>query len=601
MEAAILSGNLLKQIEETLNLAADEISKTGSQAFELTLLDAKGTLKKIKYGRPPQEKSETLEYPLPGEIKLRLKIDQITPQLTLIFERAGLKIEKLLLKKELDDLRFCCETVSQALPHLVTIHDAEMRIIKVNRATCEFLGLPQEEILGRKCYEIFHQTSAPPEDCPALKLFRGEKRNIQQIELFPFNRIVQVTVSALIDKEGQLKGYVHIVIDLTEKKELEEKLILAQKLEALGTLAGGIAHDFNNLLTPILGFAEIALLKTKDSQIKGYLSNIISCAKRAKELIAQIKAFSHQGNLDRKPLLIETLVKEGSKLIEAVLPNNIEIKTEIKPCGYILGNPTEIQQILLNLASNAFYAMKERGGVLTISLEPKEIEGQKFACLTVADTGIGIPPEIMPRIFDPYFTTKPPKVGTGLGLAVVQGIVKNSGGQIEVKSKPGQGTTFKIYLPLLEKGEEQRFSNSIEVIPGEGEIILLLEDDEQNLKVLEEGLRTLGYKVIPCQRCEEALLEFFKQPEKIDLFLTDLLLPGARGDSVAKVIKESRPDLPVILLTGFNENIEENGTVDKVLMKPVALNQLAEAIRQLLTKKCPSILTTTPPPRSFLK
>jgi len=277
-----------------------------------------------------------------------------SPLVSLGFENLVTLLESQILKRKFQELSLCCEIVTNTIPQVVTIHDTEMRIIKANRTAEEFLNLPASRIIGRYCFEVFHGTKEPPPQCPARKLFEGESKSTQEMRLDSLGRIVQVNVSALWDEKKRLKGFVHIVSDLTERRELEEKLVLAQKLEALGTLAGGIVHDFNNLLTPILGFAEVALLQSEDPKLKGYLKNIVSCAKRAKELIAQIQTFSHQGSLDRKPLLIESLVKEAVKLIKAVLPKNIRIETDIKSCGYILGNPTEIQQILLNLLAMPF-------------------------------------------------------------------------------------------------------------------------------------------------------------------------------------------------------------------------------------------------------
>lgn len=561
-----------------------------SEEFVLALLEGEKVLASFSNGAIKDFSSlppgfEILERPLGPKFKLVLAARHTSSGLKEIFEEEALRFENHLLRKELEELRLCCETISSALPQAITIHDTEMRVIKANQAACKLLGLPLEEIIGRKCYELFHAETSPPDYCPALKIFNGELKSVREVELDLYNRVVEINVSALTDEKGNLKGYVHVVIDLTEQKELKEKLVLAQKLEALGTLAGGIAHDFNNLLTPILGFAEVALLKTTDEGIKNYLLNIISCAKRAKEIIAQIQAFSHQGGLEHKPLLIEAMVKEGVKLIQAVLPGNIEIEATITPTGYILGNPTEIQQILLNLASNAFYAMRKRGGKLTIHLEPCEVEGKKFARLTVSDTGEGIPPEVLPRIFDPYFTTKPASEGTGLGLAVVHGIVKSSGGHIKVRSKPGRGTTFDLYFPILEEGNAEEKASEKELDSGHGERILILEDDEQNLKVLVEGLKVLGYEPIPCRSCDEALLKFFSRPEQFDLFLTDLLLPGTRGDLVASVIKENRPDLPVVLITGYHENVAPHEAVDEVLFKPVTLEDLAKVIKRLLNRK----------------
>ncbi len=526
---------------------------------------------------------ETVSQKVGKDWEVILGLPKISQEVFQKFQNLALQIENDLLQEELREVSLCCEAVSNTLPHVVTIHDPEMRIIKANRAAQEFLGLKMEDLIGKKCFELFHGTKEPPPDCPARRLFQGEGQSFQEMKLDLLGRVVRVDVSLLRDENQKIKGFVHIVTDLTEKRELEEKLVLAQNLEALGTLAGGIAHDFNNLLTPILGFAEVALLKSENQSLKGYLKNIISCAKRAKELVAQIQTFSHRGNLDREPLLLESMVKEAAKLVGAILPKNIEIKIKISPCGYVLGNPTEIQQILLNLASNAFHAMKERGGVLEILLEPTVVEGKPFARLSVKDTGEGIPPEIMPRIFDPYFTTKPAKEGTGLGLAVVQGIVKNSGGFIKVKSSLGQGTTFEIFLPLIEPPlEPKNTGSSSGGLSGKGEKILLLEDDEQNLKALTEALSLLGYKPIPCSSYEEALHAFFKEPHSYNLVITDLLLPGGRSDRIAEIFKEARPDLPVILLTGLKDGIKPKDSLDKVLFKPVSLDELSKALKEFL-------------------
>jgi len=406
------------------------------------------------------------------------------------------------------------------------------------------------------------------------------------------------------DREGKVSGAQAIVEDISERKNLEGQLLQAQKMEAIGTLAGGIAHDFNNILTAILGYVELAVLElSADSKLKYNLEQSLQAAHRAKDLVRQILAFSRQGKQERKPLDICPVVKESLKMLRASLPSTIEIRQNFAEgdLGIIEADPTQIHQILMNLCTNAAHAMEEKGGVLTVSLSKAEIgqeasvayggiKPNQYLRLRVSDTGHGMTPEIKKRIFDPYFTTKEIGKGTGLGLAVVHGIVKSHGGEIEVSSEPGQGTDFDIFFPRSDraKGVLDGAQNSPLTMTG-NERILFVDDERTIAEIGEKMLQRLGYEVAVRTSSIEALELFRGQPDRFDLVITDMTMPNMTGDKLAQEIMKIRPEIPVILVTGFSEQMTEEKAkslgIREYVMKPPVINDFARAIRKALDRK----------------
>ena len=370
-----------------------------------------------------------------------------------------------------------------------------------------------------------------------------------------------------------------------EKKTLEIQLQQSQKMEAIGTLAGGIAHDFNNILGIIIGNTELAVGDVPDwNPVKEYLKEILSASFRARDLVKQILSFSRQSMAIRKPLIITPVIEETIKLLRASTPVTISIQKNFSAkSDQILADPTQIDQILMNLCTNAAHSMREEGGVLEVRLENEE--AGKYLLLTVRDTGTGIPPEIIDRIFDPYYTTKGVGEGTGMGLAVVLGIVKSYDGDLEVFSESGKGTTIRVYFPLT--GEiAKEDAEKPEDLPTGNERILLVDDEESLVRAYTKSLTSLGYDVQSCTSPDRALELFEAQPAKFDLVITDMTMPKMTGDKLAGELIRIRPDIPVILCTGYNVKISAQKAHDTGIkafaMKPLVIKDLANTIRQVV-------------------
>lgn len=393
-----------------------------------------------------------------------------------------------------------------------------------------------------------------------------------------------------------------------EHLRLQEQLQQSQKLEAIGTLAGGIAHDFNNILSAILGYAELAIEVSRDNAEAEYsVREILKAGHRARDLVAQILTFSRQNPQERRPLKIQSILKETAKLLRGSIPSTIAIRTNIdETCEPVLADAGQIHQVVMNLCTNAYHAMRpfaaspESSGrlcILSLSLEPFEIGPGEFSRirelapgpyirLSVSDTGAGIPPEIQARIFEPYFTTRPTGEGTGLGLAIVQGIVKAHQGTIEVDSQPGAGSRFHIYLPVcLSADIRESKADRSRWVPSGTEHILLVDDE---IPILEVGRRTLeryGYTVTTCESGIEAMRLFLADPSKYDVVITDLTMPRMTGMELANRLLQARPGLPIILCTGYSESVTreaaEAAGIREFILKPIVARDLAAKIRDL--------------------
>jgi signal transduction histidine kinase/ActR/RegA family two-component response regulator len=379
----------------------------------------------------------------------------------------------------------------------------------------------------------------------------------------------------------------------------ERQLQQVMKLQAIGTLAGGIAHDFNNILFPIVGYTELTMDDIpEDSQARQNLEEILKATNRAKELVQQILTFSRQGGQERKPLQVQFLIKEALKLLRATIPSTIDIEYNVdEECGHIMGDPTQIHQVVMNLCTNAYHSMQETGGTLEVALKEVDISykisvervGMKVGRhleLTVKDTGHGMGAEVLERIFEPYYTTKELGKGTGLGLSVIHGIIKNHGGDISVSSQLDKGTTFTVYLPVIDDVDiEIEPVQKITATQG-NEHILLVDDEKQIIDIEQQILERLGYTVTPKTDSQEALKEFAALPEKFDLVITDMTMPKITGDQLARKLMDIKPEIPVILCTGYNETINEEKAlamgIDKFIMKPIVKDDLARIIRTVL-------------------
>jgi PAS domain S-box-containing protein len=388
--------------------------------------------------------------------------------------------------------------------------------------------------------------------------------------------------------------------DVTEQTRLEDQFRQAQKMEAIGTLAGGIAHDFNNILGAIIGYTGMIDMfdVPEESPIKAKLNEVLKAAHRAKDLVAQILTFSRQTEQERKPVQLNYIVKEALKFLRASLPTTIEIRQHVENEEFItMADPTQMHQVLMNLCTNAAHAMLETGGGLEVTLSALDLDvksAERFVdlfpgCylkLTVSDTGHGMMPEIMERIFDPFFTTKKSGEGTGMGLAVVHGIVKSHGGEITVDSDLGRGTTFQVVLPRIEMAAVEPDDENAPSMPTGTERILFVDDEKSLVKVVQHILHRLGYDVTAKTSSREALELFRSQPERFDLVITDQTMPYMTGIELAREMMQIRPDIPVILCTGFSETATpervEAAGICELINKPLDPSTLAVAVRRVL-------------------
>ncbi len=383
-----------------------------------------------------------------------------------------------------------------------------------------------------------------------------------------------------------------------EKEKLESQLRRVQRLETIGTLAGGVAHDFNNLLTPILGFSDLALRQLElNHPVCANIEEVIKAAHRAKDLVRQILIFSREAEPEHCSTQLHLVFKEALKLIRASLPATIEIRENLDGhCGTVSCDPSQMHQVLMNLCTNAFDAMRESGGVLEVSLDSLEVdhtlsclhvnlnEGH-YARLSVSDTGCGMDRTTMERIFEPFFSTKKVGEGTGLGLSVVHGIVRAHGGGITVYSEPGIGTTFRIYLPMQPQGGEEIALRNQPIMTG-SERVLFVDDEHAIVNMGKMMLERLGYHVTATTSSEEAFWLFHSAPDSFDLLITDQTMPYMTGDRLAKEALNIRPDLPIVLITGFSERVTELNYralgIREFAMKPLLMRDLAEAVRRAL-------------------
>jgi signal transduction histidine kinase/ActR/RegA family two-component response regulator len=432
---------------------------------------------------------------------------------------------------------------------------------------------------------------------PVAELER-EAQSIRQQNLEPsppvktaYNEI-QETADSFATMKSALREHA------IEKEQLENQIRHSQKMEAIGTLAGGVAHDFNNILYPIIGYTEMTLDELPEGgTARENLKEILTAAKRARLLVEQILTFSRQDPQGRIPIKLQPLLEESLALLRATLPSTITIRQEIdEDVGPVFADPTQLQQVVMNLCTNAFHAMQSHGGTLTVALRavpggiapsPDDDTDRRSEALmlSISDTGSGMSQETLDRVFEPYFTTKRPGEGTGMGLAVVHGIVTGHGGTIDVHSKPGIGTQIDILLPRTQKMVDEQHFGAREAKGGR-EKVIVVDDEEQIVRMQEQMLNQLGYRVTAFTDSISALERFDDSPYSFDVVLTDLTMPKLTGDRLAREMLKIRPDIPIILCTGFSELIDEKTAhemgIRKLLFKPVVKAELADALRDAL-------------------
>ena len=536
----------------------------------------------------------------------RDSLEKIVGERTSELTQANVRLQQTIINQELAEERLSqekntLEAVFSAMSDGLSVHDRDFKILFQNAVLSKRYG----DCTGQLCHAAYHGRDTPCENCGLLGCIKdGATHWFEMSESSDReNLFFELGMSPVRNGKGAIIAAVEVIRDITEQKRLADQLLQAQKMEAIGTLAGGIAHDFNNILTAILGYAELSKFEVEPgSDLSRNLAEIISASRRAGDLIRQILTFSRKAAFKKQPLQIHPVVKEALKLIRGTIPSTIDIRPEIAgDCGTILADVTQIHQVIMNLCTNAYHAMQQQGGILIVRLQNTVINGEtsdpptgltpgNYVQLTVSDTGHGMDETTLDRVFDPYFTTKKQGEGTGLGLATVHGIVKNHGGVISVRSAPNEGTTFDIYFPQVDADISAALTGGKETESTSYAAKILLVDDEEMLIRVGKGiLKKLGHTVTAFSNSQDALDYFRKDPLVFDLLLTDQMMPGLTGLELAKQCLALRPDLPVILATGYSEAISKEQAqaqgISAILWKPVTINTMAETIQQALSEK----------------
>ena len=510
--------------------------------------------------------------------------------------------------------------IVEAVPGGIVHVSPEGQLVHANAEAQRVLGLSYDELTQRFVADFASQTiwenGSPCDvaDYPVTKcLATNRPQAAKTIGVRrPDGTLAWAVFTAIPlrdDATGESRGAVVTFLDITERKQIEEErqrlaaqLRQMQKMDAIGTLTGGIAHEFNNMWTAILGFAQLAKARTAEtSPVSQYLQAVQTAGQRAQSLVQQLLTFSHPSAHDRQPIALGPVIQEALELLRATLPTTIDIRQSLASAsGMVLADATQIYQVLMNLGANAEYAMRETGGILEISLDDIEVDEAvaalhanlqpgSYVRLTVRDTGAGMPKDVVERIFEPFYTTKGIGEGTGMGLAVVHGIVESHDGAMTLDSAPGAGSAFSIYLPRVDADADSAAEPSEPVIPQGAGCVLLVDDEEILARLGEELLQYLGYEVVAHTNSLDALYTFQKEPHRFDVVITDQTMPAMTGATLVEELRSIRPDIPIILCTGFSHlmNAEKARAldVDAFVMKPGVTHELAVTIQQVLERR----------------
>ncbi|MGD2037127.1 MAG: PAS domain S-box protein, partial [Desulfobacterales bacterium] len=490
-------------------------------------------------------------------------------------------------------------TVYETIPDPVTIIQTEDgRCVDINSAFTRLTGWTTEDVIGKTAADLDIWLNPKEREKLTTTIARdGKIENLEARFRLKDGNVITALMSAVLIRLKDKPHILTITRDISdlksaqqEREQLKTQLIQAQKMEAIGTLAGGIAHDFNNILGAIIGYAEMALYDTQKDSMEHYnIDQVLKAGHRAKDLVKQILAFSRKSEQDKKIISLIPIIEEALKLLRASLPTTIEIRQHIEPgLDAIFADPTQMHQVMMNLCTNSAHAMGDKGGILNVELHNVDLNTQKaveypelnpgpYVKLSIMDTGHGMDSATIDRIFDPYFTTKEQDKGTGMGLAVVHGIIKGHGGGIRVQSKLGKGTGFDILFPVIGKQMESE-TEELKALPTGNEQILFIDDEETLIDLGESMLKKLGYQVETQTRPDEALEIFGTAPDRFDLVISDMTMPGMTGDILAAELMKIRPDIPVIICTGYSERMDEQRAGDLgikgLIMKPFTIRGL---------------------------
>ncbi len=516
------------------------------------------------------------------------------------------KRSEVALRKSEERYRLLTENISD---NIWTLQLSDMCLTYVSPSIEKITGYTAEQILNlpfkdgmteESFKKVFMMVAEElkKENEPGSDPKRSRVTQLEQIRKDGSMIWTEITTCFLRDEVGKADRMLGVTRDITERRQMERKLQQSQKMEAIGTLAGGIAHDFNNILSSILGFTELAKrMCTNDPAMKEKLDKIFASGIRARDLVRHILVFSRQQDVHRESLFIVPLLKECLGFLRASIPRNIEIVQDFNADGCtVMADASQIHQIIMNLCTNAAHSMRGKNGLLEVRLKQVEIEGWeglpakglkqgRYLKLTVADSGCGIPEQIVERIFEPFFTTKGCGEGTGMGLSLVHGIIKDMDGAICVCSEPGKGTAFQVLFPVHRCRATEVSPSDNSLIKGTGRILLV--DDEEDIVISGRLiLMTMGYDVIGVTCSLEALDLFKKAPDRFDLVLTDVAMPKMTGIALSKEILKIRKDIPIVLMTGFSEGataaLIENLGIFSTVMKPVIARELAQVIHSAL-------------------
>jgi len=512
--------------------------------------------------------------------------------------------ERRIAQQNLSDKKVLLENILNNIPHYVFWKDRNSVFLGCNLNFARVAGVDGPEgIIGKTDFDLAWEKEEAEfyRQCDREVMESGEPLlNIEEPQLQADGKQAVLLTSKvpLRNSHGEVVGILGIYTDITDQKKLEQQLRQSQKIEAVGTLAGGIAHDFNNILTAVIGYTEFTINDLpKESQGRSALGEVLKAAHRAKDLTRQILMFGQKMDHERSPMVVGPVIREALQLLRATLPATITISEEIdNDLGMVMADPTQIHQVVLNLGTNAHHAMQENGGVLKVKVDGLFVDEElaesnpslrkgAYIRLTVSDTGHGMGADVMEHIFEPYFTTKRIGEGSGLGLAVVHGIIRGHGGAVSVSSSESEGTTFTVYLPMLESVGDKRFEYNV-ALPEGNERILFVDDEETLASLGKKTLESLGYTVTSTTSSKAALELFRENPYAFDLVFTDQTMPALTGLNLSKELLKIRPEMPIVLCTGFSEKtsaeVVRNAGIREYVMKPLSKRDFALTLRKAL-------------------